>query len=62
MCNLKGQMDKGGYYVQMKRWMQKEGIMMWKSSSMDIEGIIISELKGQMDKGEHNDVEMKWWM
>ena len=28
----------------------------------DIEGIIISELKGRMDKGEHNDVEMKWWM
>ena len=36
--------------------------MMWKSSWMDIEGIIISELKGQMDKGEHNDVEIKWWM
>ena len=36
--------------------------MMWKSSWMDIEGIIISELKGRMDKGEYNDVEMKWWM
>ena len=40
----------------------KEGIIMWKSSWMDIEGIIISELKGRMDKGEHNDVEMKCWM
>ena len=36
--------------------------MMWKSSWMDIEGITIYELKGRMDKGEHNDVEMKWWM
>ena len=27
MCDLKGQMDKGGhYYVQMKRWMQKRAL------------------------------------
>ena len=36
--------------------------MMWKSSWMDTEGIIISKLIRRMDKGEHNDVEMKWWM
>ena len=36
--------------------------MMWKSRWMDIEVIIIAELKGRMDKGKHNDVEMKWWM
>ena len=36
--------------------------MMWKSSWMDIEVIIIAELKGRMDTGKHNDVEMKWWM
>ena len=25
MCDLKGQMDKGGHYhVQIKRWMQKK--------------------------------------
>ena len=23
MCKLKGQMDKGHYYVQIMRWMQK---------------------------------------
>ena len=33
--------------------------MMWKSSWMDTEGIIISKLKGRMDKGEHNELEMK---
>ena len=27
MCDLKGQMDKGGHYhVQMKRWMQKRAL------------------------------------
>ena len=36
--------------------------MIRKSSWMDIEGIIISKLKGWIDTGEHNDVEMKWWM
>ena len=36
--------------------------MMWKSSWMDTEGIIISKLKGWMDKVEHNEVEMKWCM
>ena len=36
--------------------------MMWKSSWMDTEGNIISKLKRWMDKGEHNDVEMKWRM
>ena len=37
----------------------KEGIMMWKSIWMDTEGIIISKLKGLMDKGGQCDVEMK---
>ena len=28
MCKLKGGMDKGGHYdVEMKRWMQKGGII-----------------------------------
>ena len=40
----------------------KEGIMMWKSIWMDTDGIIISKLKGRMDKGGHYDVEMKGWM
>ena len=35
---------------------------MCKSRWMDTEGIIISKLKGRMAKGEHNDVEMKWWI
>ena len=26
MCNLKGQMDKGGHYVEMTGWMQKGAI------------------------------------
>ena len=27
MCELKGQMDKGGHYdVEMKRWMQKRAL------------------------------------
>ena len=47
---IKGQMDKGGYYdVEIKQWMQKRGNMMCK-------------LKGQMDKGGHYDVQMKEWM
>ena len=25
MCKLKGQMDKGGHYVEIKGWMQKWG-------------------------------------
>ena len=25
MCKLIGRMDKGGHYVEMKRWMQKSG-------------------------------------
>ena len=50
MCKLKGGMDKGGHYdVEMKRWMQKGGIIRCK-------------LKGRMDKGGHYDVEMKGWM
>ena len=36
--------------------------MMWKSRWMAIESIIISKLKGLMDKGGHYDVKMKWWM
>ena len=36
--------------------------MMWKSRWMDTEGIIISKLKGQMDKGGHYDVKIKGWM
>ena len=24
--------------------------------------IMMCNLKGRMDKGEHNEVEMKWWM
>ena len=32
--------------------------MMWKSTWMDTEDIIISKLKERMDKGEHNEVEM----
>ena len=57
-------MDKGEHSdVELKGWMQKrelrcgiervdakEGIMRWKSSWMDTEGIIISKSKGQMDK------------
>ena len=40
-CKLKPRMDKGGHYdVEMKGWMQKEGIIMYK-------------LKGCMDKGGH---------
>ena len=47
---LKGQIDKGGHYdAEMKEWMEKVGIMMWK-------------LNGRMDKGEHYDMEMKGWM
>ena len=31
MCKLKGCMDKGEYYdVQMKGWMEREGIMLCK--------------------------------
>ena len=30
MCKLIGLMDKGGHYVDIKRWMQKVGIMMCK--------------------------------
>ena len=73
---IKGRMDKGEHSdVELKWWMQKralrcgiervdakEGIMMWKSIWMDTEGIIISKLKGRMDKGGHYDVEMKGWM
>ena len=40
----------------------KDSIMMLKSRWMDTEGIIISKLKGQMDKGGHYDVQMKGWM
>ena len=36
--------------------------MMWKSRWMAIESIIISKLKGLMDKGGHYDVKMKWRM
>ena len=40
-------MDKGRHYdVQMKKWLQKGGIMMCK-------------LKGRMDKGGHDDVQVK---
>ena len=49
MCKLKGRMDKGGHYVQMKGWMQKRGIIMCK-------------LKGWMDKDGHYDMEIKGWM
>ena len=35
--------------MEMKRWMQKGGIIMYK-------------LKGRMDKVGHYDVEMKGWM
>ena len=50
MCKLKGGMDNGGHYdVEMKRWMQRRGIIMCK-------------LKGPMDKGGHYNVEMKGWM
>ena len=43
-------MDKGGHYdMEMKGWMQKGGIMMWK-------------LKQWMENGGHYDVEMKGWM
>ena len=50
MCKSKGGMDKGGHYeVEMKGWMEKDGIMMCK-------------LKGGMDKGGHYQVEMKGWM
>ena len=50
VCKLQGRMDKGEHYdVEMKRWMQKGGIM-------------ICKLKRQMDKGGYYDVEMKRWM
>ena len=36
MFKLKGRMDKGGHYdVEMKGWMQKRGIMMFKLRRMD---------------------------
>ena len=64
ICKLQGQKDKGGHYdvrmdakrvnkgghyVQMKRWMQKGGIMKFK-------------LKRWMDKGGHNHVQIKRWI
>ena len=50
MCKLKGGMNTGGHYdVEMKGWMQKDGIIRCK-------------LKGQMEKGGHYEVEMKGWM
>ena len=36
--------------------------MMRKSRWIGTEGIIISKLKGQMDKGGHYDVKIKGWM
>ena len=72
MWKSKGGCNRGQYDVRIKKadgqvralscpnekMDVKEGIMMWKSSWMDTEGIIISKLKGWMDKGEHNEVEM----
>ena len=59
MCKLKGQMEKGGALsCATEKVDARAGIMMWKSSWMDTEGIIISKLKGRMNKGEHNEVEM----
>ena len=49
MCKLKGWIDKGGNYVEIKMWMQKTGIIMCK-------------LRGWMDNGGHYDMEMKGWM
>ena len=49
MCKLKGQMDKGHYYVQIKRVHEKGGIMM-------------CILKGWMDMGEDYKIEIKGWM
>ena len=49
MCKLKGGMNTGGHYVEMKGWMQKDGIIRCK-------------LKGWMDKAGHYEVEMKGWM
>ena len=50
MCNLKGGMDTGGHYdVEIKRGMQKGGIIMCK-------------LKGRMDNDGHYDIEIKGWM
>ena len=47
---IKRGMDKGGHYdVEIKGWMEKEGIMMCK-------------LKGRMDKRGHYDVQIKRWM
>ena len=46
MCKLKEGMNTGGHYdVEMKGWMQKDGIVRCK-------------LKGWMDKG-HYDVQIK---
>ena len=46
-CKLQPRMDKGGHYdVEMKEWMQKGGIIMYK-------------LKGWMDKGGHYGMEIK---
>ena len=43
-------MNTGGHYdVEMKGWMQKDGIIRCK-------------LKGRKDKGGHYEVEMKGWM
>ena len=50
MYIFKGGMNTGGHYdVEMKRWMEKDGIIRCK-------------LKGRMDKGGHYEVEMKLWM
>ena len=52
MCKLKGGMDKGGHYdMEMKGWMQKEGIIMCKLNGwIDNYGHYVMEINGWMQK------------